>query len=181
MQQLPDDYVVLDLETTGISWYRDTIIEFGAVRVRDRKPVATFQQLVNPMRPLHWRITQLTGITNDMLAPAPDLDDVLPAFLDWCDDDTLIGHNINRFDIKFIDIAAARLLNRHVPNPVIDTLDMSRAMFPAERHHRLVDLIQRFDIADVEEHRALADAEQTRMCFEWMREHAAAAGPSSAH
>lgn len=169
LQQLPDDYVVLDLETTGISWQRDTIIEFGAVKVRGRRPVATFQQLVNPHRPLHWRITQLTGITPDMLEPAPDLDDVLPVFLDWCGDDALIGHNIARFDIRFIAVAAERLLDRPVTNRVIDTLEMSRAMFPNERHHRLLDLIQRFGIADVEEHRALADAEQTRMCFEWMR------------
>lgn len=168
---LPDDYVVLDLETTGVSWYRDTIIEFGAVKVVDRKPIATFQQLVNPFRPLSPRITQLTGITRDMLAPAPVLDDVLPAFLDWCGDDALIGHNIARFDIKFIDIAAQRILQRSVPNPVIDTLQMSRTLFPYERHHRLLDLIQRFGIADVEEHRALADAEQTRMCFEWMRDY----------
>ena len=68
---LPNDYVVLDLETTGVSWYRDTIIEFGAVKVVDRKPVDTYQQLVNPMRNLNPFITQLTGITPDMLEPAP--------------------------------------------------------------------------------------------------------------
>lgn len=172
LPELPNDYVVLDLETTGISWARDAIIEFGAVKVVDRKPVATFQQLVNPFRPLNPRITQLTGITNDMLLPAPDLDDVLPSFLDWCGSDVMVGHNIARFDFKFIDAASRRLLARPVTNRLIDTLAMSRTLYPAERHHRLLDLIQRFDIADVEEHRALADAEQTRLCFEYMREHA---------
>ena len=101
---LPDDYVVLDLETTGVSWYRDTIIEFGAVKVVDRKPVDTYQQLVNPMRNLNPFITQLTGITPDMLEPAPTLDTVLPDFLRWCGDDAMIGHNIMQFDIKFIDL-----------------------------------------------------------------------------
>lgn len=167
---LPNDYVVLDLETTGISWMRDTIIEFGAVKVVNREPVSTFQQLVNPMRPLNPFITNLTGITPDMLDPAPMLDHVLPEFLDWCGDNALVGHNILRFDIKFIDIASQRILHRAVPNQIIDTLQMSRDLFPSERHHRLADLIQRFDIADVEEHRALSDAEQTRMCFEWMRD-----------
>ena len=114
---LPDDYVVLDLETTGVSWYRDTIIEFGAVKVVDRKPVDTYQQLVNPMRNLNPFITQLTGITPDMLEPAPTLDTVLPDFLRWCGDDAMIGHNIMRFDIKFIDLAAQRILHHAVPNP----------------------------------------------------------------
>ena len=138
---LPDDYVVLDLETTGVSWYRDTIIEFGAVKVVDRKPVDTYQQLVNPMRNLNPFITQL-----------------------------MIGHNIMQFDIKFIDLAAQRILHHAVPNRIIDTLQMSRSMYPQYNRHRLVDLIQRFDIADVEEHRALSDAEQTQMCFEYMRD-----------
>ena len=167
---LPDDYVVLDLETTGVSWYRDTIIEFGAVKVVDRKPVDTYQQLVNPMRNLNPFITQLTGITPDMLEPAPTLATVLPDFLRWCGDDAMIGHNIMQFDIKFIDLAAQRILHHAVPNRIIDTLQMSRSMYPQYNRHRLVDLIQRFDIADVEEHRALSDAEQTQMCFEYMRD-----------
>ena len=162
--------VVLDLETTGVSWYRDTIIEFGAVKVVDRKPVDTYQQLVNPMRNLNPFITQLTGITPDMLEPAPTLDTVLPDFLRWCGDDAMIGHNIMQFDIKFIDLAAQRILHHAVPNRIIDTLQMSRSMYPQYNRHRLVDLIQRFDIADVEEHRALSDAEQTQMCFEYMRD-----------
>ena len=160
---LPDDYVVLDLETTGVSWYRDTIIEFGAVKVIDRKPVDTYQQLVNPMRNLNPFITQLTGITPDMLEPAPTLDTVLPDFLRWCGDDAMIGHNIMQFDIKFIDLAAQRILHHAVPNRIIDTLQMSRSMYPQYNRHRLVDLIQRFDIADVEEHRALSDADLKRL------------------
>ena len=136
----------------------------------DRKPVDTYQQLVNPMRNLNPFITQLTGITPDMLEPAPTLDTVLPDFLRWCGDDAMIGHNIMQFDIKFIDLAAQRILHHAVPNRIIDTLQMSRSMYPQYNRHRLVDLIQRFDIADVEEHRALSDAEQTQMCFEYMRD-----------
>ena len=105
-----------------------------------------------------------------MLEPAPMLDTVLPDFLRWCGDDAMIGHNIMRFDIKFIDLAAQRILHHAVPNRIIDTLQMSRSMYPQYNRHRLVDLIQRFDIADVEEHRALSDAEQTQMCFEYMRD-----------
>ena len=66
--------------------------------------------------------------------------------------------------------AAQRILHHAVPNRIIDTLQMSRSMYPQYNRHRLVDLIQRFDIADVEEHRALSDAEQTQMCFEYMRD-----------
>ncbi|KAB5606532.1 PolC-type DNA polymerase III [Bifidobacterium jacchi] len=168
---LPDDYVTLDLETTGVSWQRDTIIEFGAVRVRNRKPVATFQQLVDPARPVSAFITRLTGITPAMLADEPTLDRALPEFLDWCGDDVLVGHNIAAFDMQFIRSSSMLLLHHDVPNPVLDTLKLSRQLFPGERRHRLADLIVRFDIADVEEHRALSDAQQTRLCLEWMREH----------
>lgn len=166
---LPDDYVVLDLETTGKKYADDEIIEIGAIKVVDRIPVDKYQKLINPQRKLDPFITSLTGITDDMLENAPTLDTVLPEFLEWCGTNTLIGHNITGFDIKFLEKASRKHLHKDLTSTTIDTLQMDRTFFPEAHGHRLADLIIRYGIADTEEHRALADAEQTRRCYEWMR------------
>lgn len=82
----------------------------------------------------------------------------------------LIGHNI-RFDLSFLDWNARKVLDGPFSCVDFDTMQISRALFARERHHRLLDLIQRFDIAENEEHRALSDAIQTQQCFEWMRKY----------
>ncbi|MGE4655423.1 PolC-type DNA polymerase III [Bifidobacterium longum subsp. suis] len=168
---LPDDYVVVDLEATDKRPATAEIIEIGAVKVVGRRPVETWNALVKPSQPLDPFVIQLTGITDAMLAGAEPVERVLPAFLQWCGGSILIGHNITGFDMPLIENTAHRKLHTGVKFDVIDTLQMSRAFFPEESHHRLSDLIVRFGIADTEEHRALSDAEQTRQCFEWMREY----------
>ncbi|KFF31684.1 PolC-type DNA polymerase III [Bifidobacterium bombi] len=172
---LPLDYVVLDTETTGLNSGSDRIIEIGAVKVRGRVVVDRFSVLVNPGRPLSGKIVELTGMTDSMLADQPPIKDVLPKFVRWIGDDVLVGHNL-KFDMGFLGEEADRN-GIDFPGPAcIDTLQMSRAMFPQERHHRLKDLIQRFGIADAEEHRALSDAIQTQQCFEWMRQYVSQLG-----
>ncbi|WP_445341656.1 3'-5' exonuclease [Bifidobacterium sp. ESL0827] len=165
---LPADYVALDTETTGLRAQMDQIIEIGAVKVRGRSIVDSFDTLVDPGRSLDSRIVELTGITDAMLEGQPKIGDVLPLFWSWVGDDPVVGHNL-RFDIRFFEAESARV-GYTMPGPVcMDTLQMSRALFPQEKHHRLQDLIRRFGIAENEEHRALSDAAQTQECFEWMR------------
>lgn len=168
---LPVDYVVLDTETTGLHADRDRIIEIGAVKVRGRQVVDRFSMLVDPGCVLDARIVELTGITDSMLNGQPGIVQALPAFWSWVGDDPLVGHNLH-FDMGFLEAEGDRI-GVEGPEGVIcmDTLQMSRAMFPEERHHRLEDLIRRFGIAQSEEHRALSDAEQTQQCFEWMRDY----------
>lgn len=98
--QSPQDFTVIDTETTGFEPEFDEIIEFAAIRVRGGVPVNKMQTLVKPNNPIDDYIAELTGITNDMLRDAPAPKDILPAILDFVGDDVLVGHNVN-FDINF--------------------------------------------------------------------------------
>nr|WP_217626131.1 3'-5' exonuclease [Bifidobacterium santillanense] len=177
------------METTGFYPNSCSITEIGAVRVRERRIVDRFQQLVNPLRPIPAQVVRLTGITDDMVAGLPTIDEVLPHFVAWlsagvsADPDAsyeadgesvaavpfepIVGHNVS-FDIRFLDWNARHVLGDPFSCVDYDTMQISRTLFPYERHHRLLDLIQRFEIADNEEHRALSDAIQTQQCLEWM-------------
>ena len=168
-ERLPKDYTALDLETAGLSAQRDRITEIGAVKIRNGRIVDTFDQLVDPGTLITPNITRLTGITNEMVEGMPSLEAVLGPFIDFLEDDVAIGHNI-RFDMGFLAEAEHRILGftNHFMRPTLDTMTIDKHLFPSERH-RLVDLIQRYGIADVEEHRALSDATQTYQCLEWQR------------
>ena len=96
-----DDYVAVDLETTGLDPRFDAIIEIAAVKVAGGKPVDSFATLVKPPFEVDEFITELTGITNDMLAHAPAIEAVLPSFLEFVGDGVVVGHNVN-FDINFL-------------------------------------------------------------------------------
>ena len=165
-----NDYVAFDLETTGLDPRWDDIIEIGAVKVRNGQPADRYEQLINPGRPIPSIITEITGINDDMVKDAPALADILPGFLEWIGDDILLGHNVN-FDINFLYDNAEELGEKPVDNDFIDTLRLARYLYPEERHNRLRDLIARFDIAETQQHRALADVEQTVACYQWMLHH----------
>lgn len=162
-----EDYVAIDLETTGYDPRWDDIIEIGAIKVRDGKPVERYDQLINPERHIPGIITEITGISDTMVATKPALVDVLPGFLDWMGEDLILGHNVN-FDINFLYDNAQDTMSRTVGNDFIDTLRLARYLFPEQKHNRLSDLIVRFNIADTQSHRALADVEQTIACYTWM-------------
>lgn len=168
MLDLLDSYIVIDLETTGLDPLYDSIIELAAIRFERGCIVEQFSTLVNPGYKINEFITELTGITNEMLATAPHLEAVLPSFIDFVGADIILGHNVN-FDINFLYTACERQLAKPFCNDFIDTMRFSRRLFPAERHHRLIDLVQRFGIGDKEEHRALTDALQTHECYCYMK------------
>lgn len=165
----PDSYVCVDLETTGLNPCSDRIIEIGAVKVLNHVITAQFQSLINPGFRISSFISGLTGITNEMLTKAPPVSQVFPEFLSFIGDLPLVGHNIHCFDIKFLRMASLQLMQEPLSNNYFDTLYMARRLYPAERHNRLQDLIVRFGIADLEEHRALSDALQTVACYDFMR------------
>lgn len=103
-----DDYVAVDIETTGLG--RDArIIELGAVRIRHGRKVASFSQLVNPQIPIPAKVTQITGITDRNVRHQPTIDKALPRFYAFCGHDTWIGHNIRRFDLPVIAREAERV------------------------------------------------------------------------
>lgn len=164
-------YVALDIETTGLNPAQEQILELAAVRMKDGEEVGRFSQLIRPTKEISPFITQLTGIDNAMVMDAPRIEAVLPAFLAFLGNDLLLGHN-TAFDLRFIRYHSMVVLHRRVANPYMDTLRISRLLFPQLPNHKLSTLIQYFGIGDTVEHRALSDAIQTMKCYEYMKQYA---------
>ncbi len=163
-----DNYVVFDLETTGVSPAKDKIIEISAIRVRDRMPVEEFSSLVNPECLIPPGASRVNHITNDMVAAAPGIQEILPDFLDFIGNDILVGHNIYAFDLKFI-YKESRLIYQRIPgNDFVDTLSYARRKLPQLAHHRLGDLANYYGINPEGAHRALYDCRMNQQVFEYM-------------
>ncbi len=164
------DYTVFDLETTGTSYNNDDIIEISAVKVKQSKITDTYSTLVNPQRHIPAGATRINGITDQMVADAPFIDTALAGFLDFAGDSILVGHNIQSFDLKFINHAADLLFQRNITNDYIDTLYMARSCLPELAHHKLTDLADYFQIDANGAHRALNDCMINQQCYERMAE-----------
>ena len=158
-----DNYVVFDLETTGISAVKDDIIEISALKVKNHEQVETFSRLVNPRRPIPAGATKVNGITDEMVQSEPGLE-----FLDFIDGEILIGHNIQSFDLLFLNRAADEVCRKAVLNDFIDTLFMARALLPGLSRHRLTDLADYFKISSEGAHRAFNDCVMNQICYEHM-------------
>ena len=164
--QIVSDYVVLDLETTGLDPSKEWIIEIGAARVRGGEVVDTFTTLIRPPVIISEFITGLTGITNDMVANAPGETEALPRLRDFIGSDVVLGHNVT-FDIRFVRQASERLGLPTFLNEYVDTLRISQRLYPDMRH-RLSDLIERLQVGDIVAHRALSDVLQTKAVYDVM-------------
>ena len=164
------DYTVIDLETTGLDPMYDSIIEFGAIQYRNGAETNRFSSLVNPEYQIDEYITELTGITNDMLQNAPLMPEVLPGFLSFVGNDKLIGHNIN-FDVNFIYDTCEELSHPAFSNDFVDTMRFARRLFPEWKHHRLIDVAENLKIPASTMHRAIADCEITNASYRTMLDH----------
>lgn len=151
------EFVAVDLETTGCSPGRNSIIEIGAVRMRDGVVQAEFSSLVRPSDPLPRAITQLTGITHEMLATAPSVEEVVGAFRAFAAGAVLVAHNY-RFDLGFLDYEAERLWGEPFPRPAVDTLSMARRLYPSLERYSLLHLSERIGTSVRPDHRAGNDA-----------------------
>lgn len=161
-----EDYVVFDLETTGISQERDAIIEISAVKVEKHEIVGEFSTLVNPGRHIPAGATAVNGITDDMVKDAPGIEAAVQNFLDFIGDFVLVGHNIHTFDTNFVYDAALQFLGREVRNDYIDTLYMARNCLPELEHHKLTDVAAHFGLQTQGAHRALFDCMMNQGCYE---------------
>lgn len=168
---VPDKYIVIDLETTGLNPEHDEIIEIGAVKVQDNNIIDEFSSLIQPNSFVDDFITQLTGITNDMLKPAPLLKDILPTFKDFIEYDILAGHNVH-FDINFLYDNFEKYNNHILDNNILDLLRISRAVLPDLNNHKLVTLAKQFDIETKGHHRALNDCYITYKCIKNINQYA---------
>lgn len=159
----PEDYVVLDLETTGLRPKDDRIIEFAAVKVEKGKVTDTFQSLCDPGMYIPLQIQEITGITNEMVRNAPNPLSVLPQFLEFVGEGYIVGHNVP-FDIRFIRASADFFCN-----DFIDTLAIFRKLHPELSHHKLSCMVDFYGKTNTSAHRALSDCFATQECFEAMR------------
>ena len=152
---MDNEYIVLDIETTGLSFRTEKITEIGAVRVKDGAIVDTFECFVNPEIPIPQKIIELTGITDDMVSDAETIEQIMPKFLNFIGDLKLVAHNAD-FDVGFLKYNAENL-GLTMDNEYIDSLALSRQLFPEFKKHKLGILAEKFGIKVENAHRALDD------------------------
>ena len=164
---LDNTYVVFDLETTGFNaGGKDSIIEIGAVKLKDGMIIDRYDQLIDPEVEISERITSVTSITNEMVKGKPKEKESVIAFKEWIGDLPLVAHNA-KFDTSFLEMAYKKYDLGELLNPVIDTLELSRTMDNTYARHSLSALVKRYNVPFDEEshHRADYDAEGTALVF----------------
>ncbi len=163
-------FVIFDFETTGFNATSgDSIIEVGAVKMCNGEVLDTFQALINPSRPISATITKVTNITNDMLKGQEDEETVIKQFIEWYGDLPMVAHNA-KFDVSFLESAYNKYNLGTFSNPVLDTLELSRALEPNSARHSLSALVKRYEIPFDENghHRADYDAKATGLVLNKM-------------
>lgn len=160
---LDDIFVVFDIETTGLHPDKDQVTEIGAVKVQKGEIIDSFNTFVNPQRPIPQNITELTGITDDMVKDAPTMEEILPKFLEFVGDAVFVAHNAN-FDMGFIKYNA-RIQNIKIKNSVLDTLELSRSLLTELKRHKLNIICEHLGIVLENHHRAVDDAKATAYVF----------------
>lgn len=158
------EYVVFDVETTGLSSKYDKIIELAGVKVKDGEIIDRFERFSNPNEPLTETIKEITGITDDMLVDAPPISEVITDFKEWVGDAIFVAHNAS-FDMGFIEAAYGREGLGSYTNGVIDTLELSRAINKDFKKHGLNILAKKYNVELTQHHRAIYDAEATAYIF----------------
>ncbi len=166
------DYVIFDLETTGMNpLLGDRIVEISAIKVIDHKVVEEFSTLVNPGRNIPDRVIAVHGITNEMVEDAPNGREALSAFLDFVGDSILVGHNIKYFDLNFLKVECSLFFDQKVPtNDYVDTLILAKHCMPEMAHRNLTGLATHFGLSDEGAHRALADCRMNQKVYECLKE-----------
>lgn len=157
-------FVALDLETTGARPGLSKITEIGAVRIEGFQEVRRFSTLVNPLRPIPPIITQITGITQEMVAEAPRIEEVIPELLEFLEGAIVVAHNAS-FDVGFLNYELRRLKGRRLGDGAIDTLPLARALAPGLPNYRLHTVAEALGAPVTACHRALADAQAAGYVF----------------
>lgn len=171
-QGLEDSYVVFDLETTGFSSKNDKIIEIGAVKIQNGAIVDNFSEFVNPRRPIPYKITELTGINDDMVSDAQSIEDILPRFLEFIGDSIVVAHNAG-FDCSFISKNCNDLGLSFEPT-IVDTVPLCRFLYPELKSVKLNIVAKHLGVKLESHHRAVDDAKATAdillECFKKIKE-----------
>ena len=162
-QSFADTFVVFDLETTGFSPSKNQIIEIGAVKVVNGSITERFSTFVNPKVPIPFEIEQLTSINDDMVLDAPTIDEILPKFMEFCQDAVMVAHNAD-FDMSFIKHNCSAL-GLKCEKTVLDTVALSRVLLPALNRFKLDTVAKALNVSLAHHHRAVDDAACTAEIF----------------
>lgn len=152
------NYVIVDLETTGLRADKDKIIEIGAIKVEEGRE-RIYNSFVNPGVPISEKIIEIVGITDEMVKDAPEIGDIIGEFIEFTGNLPLLGHNL-LFDFGFLKTAAVQNGYKFQKNG-LDTLDIARKYLPELESRKLDYLCEYFGIQDEQHHRAWNDAKVT--------------------
>ncbi|WP_256761336.1 PolC-type DNA polymerase III [Cohnella sp. WQ 127256] len=150
------EYVVFDIETTGLSVTNNKIIELAGIKMVNGQEIGRFETFINPHEPIPYNIQQLTNITDDMVKDAPELEPKLKEFIAFIGDAILVAHNA-RFDVGFMQEACKRYGLPLLTNPALDTLELARFLHPKMKNHRLNTLASLYKVSLESHHRAIDD------------------------
>lgn len=148
-------FVAIDVETTGLSPMINELIEVSAIKYEGSKKIDTFSTLIKPKESIPYRITQITGITNEMVKNSPTIEEVMPQLVEFVADNPIVAHNAN-FDYKFIQNYSHNSFSK---NQVIDTVQIGRKLYPELPNHKLGTIAKRIGITEDGFHRAEFDCE----------------------
>ena len=148
-------FVAIDVETTGLSPIENELIEVSAIKYKGAERIETFSTLIKPKVSIPFRITGITGITNEMVKKSPKVEEVMPKLVEFIGNSPIVAHNAN-FDYKFIQSYSNNSFSR---NKVIDTVAISRKMYPNLPNHKLGTIAKQIGITEDGFHRAEFDCE----------------------
>ena len=157
-------YVVLDIETTGLSKNRHKITEIAALRIENFQVVKKFQTLINPQTHIPSFITSLTGISDAMVKDAPLIEEIIPKFLRFMKNDPFVAHCAT-FDHGFLNYNSIIYTDKEITNPKICTRKLSRRLIPELGSYKLSRVCEHFEIRNSSAHRAMGDVEATHKIF----------------
>ena len=154
------EYVVLDLETTWLTPYREWITEIAAIKCKNWNIIEEYQTLINPGKNIPKGITKLTWITNEMVYDAPTIDEVMPIFSKFLWDNIIIWHNVS-FDFRFLNYYHYKCIWTYLNNETICTLKIARKLLPDLPNRKLWTICEYFWIKNEKAHRAMWDTRAT--------------------
>jgi DNA polymerase-3 subunit alpha (Gram-positive type) len=154
------DYVIFDIETTGLDPAKNEITEIGALKIKGAELENVFSHLIRPGHPIPKEITRLTGIDDELVKDSPAVSEVIPKFIEFIGDSALVAHNAE-FDFTFVKAQLQKLSLKEINNSVICTVKIARYLLPQLQNHKLHTVASHFGLRVQNRHRAIGDVELT--------------------
>ena len=156
--------VVIDVETTGLDYTRERIIEFAGVKLANGKIIETFETLINPHQHIRKSSQAIHGISEDDLVGAPEEEEIYPQIFEFIGDSAIVAHNAI-FDFSFLNRASKRLYDKPLENNYVDTQMMFKEVYPQIESCGLDNLVSIFQASNTQRHRAMGDAMALALCY----------------